>query len=88
MPQGTGKAASYPLEVCEDPVAPLDTQPRESVGKETVIARSVRLPKTSLRIGHVPPIGGPNRPVAMTAQTLALLRALCDHFLLWADQDH
>jgi hypothetical protein len=83
-----GKAASDPLKVREDPVAPLDTQPRDGVGKETVIARSASLPKTSLRIGHVPPIGGPNRPVATTAQTLALLRALCDHFLLSADQDH
>ena len=88
VPHGMRKAAGHPLEVGEDPVAPLDMQPRESVGKETVIARSARLPKTSLRIGHVPPIGGPNRPVAMTAQTLALLRERGDHFLLSADQDH
>jgi hypothetical protein len=82
------KAAGYPLEVGEDAVAPLDMQTRKSVGKETVKARSARLPKPSLRIGHVPPIGGPNRPVAMTAQTLALLRALHDHFFLSTDQDH
>jgi hypothetical protein len=82
-----GKAASDPLKVCEDPVAPLDMQPRDGIGKKTVIARSASFPKTSLRIGHVPPIGGPDRPIAMTAQTLALLRAARDHFLLLADQD-
>jgi hypothetical protein len=71
-----------------DPVAPLDMQPRDSIGKETVKARNARLSKTSLRIGHFPPIGGSNRPIAMTAQTLALLTAPRDHFLLWADQDH
>jgi hypothetical protein len=57
-------------------------QPRDSIGKETVIARNARLSKTSLRIGHFPPIGGSNRPIAMTAQTLALLTALRDHFFL------
>jgi hypothetical protein len=62
-------------------------QTRESVGKETVEARSARLPKPSLRIGHVPPIGGSNRPIAMNAQTLALLTQARDHFLLLADQD-
>jgi hypothetical protein len=80
VPHGAGKAASHPLEVREDPVAPLDMQPRDSIGKETVIARNARLSKTSLRIGHFPPIGGSNRPIAMTAQTLALLTALRDHF--------
>ena len=58
VPQGMGKAAGHPLEVREDPVAPLVMQPRDGVGKETVIARSVSVPTTSLRIGHDPPIGG------------------------------
>src|SRR5512147_59787 len=55
VPHGVRKAAGYPLEVGEDAVAPLDMQTRKSVGKETVKARSARLPKTSLRIGQCSP---------------------------------
>jgi hypothetical protein len=82
VPHGVRKSSGYSLEVGEDAVAPLDMQTRESVGKETVKARSARLPKPSLRIGHVPLIGGPNRPIEMTAQTLAPLRALCGSFFV------
>ena len=44
VPNGVRKAASHPLEVGEDAVAPLDMQTRESVGEETVKPRSARLP--------------------------------------------
>ena len=75
VPHGMGKAAGHPLEVREDPVAPFAMQPRDGVGKETVIARSVSVPTTSLRIGHDPPIGGHIDPSQMTAQTLTPFRA-------------
>ena len=47
VPEGVGKAAGDPLEVGEDPVAPLDMQPRDGVGKETVIACSAPPPENS-----------------------------------------
>jgi hypothetical protein len=48
------KAASHTFKVRKGPVAPLEMQPRDRVGKETVKAFGPSLPKIAMGIGHVP----------------------------------
>jgi hypothetical protein len=60
------KAASHTFKVRKGPVAPLEMQPRDRVGKETVKAFGPSLPKIAMGIGHVSPAGGPSCAITKT----------------------